>query len=153
MTIEMRNRSWAFTIGQPHPPKGKNRAPQHRMALYTLRSDWQTTAMLGYTQAMRKTLKDKPDFAWLTQLPGLALPPCNIQVTLQLRNFKLADPHNYTSYEIAWIVDGIVKAGAWEDDRPANLTVHDSKLEKPNNSRLSHFTVRLWPQIDQETEQ
>lgn len=105
-----------FEIPTPTGVRGKNRAPRHHMALARLKRQWGDAAVWGWRIAGRPKLVTDP--------------PYTVRVGLPLSRPTLADPHNYTSYEVAWIIDGLVKAKVIPDDTAEFITVLDPELHK-----------------------
>lgn len=105
-----------FDIPIPERVRGKNRAPRHHMALARLKRQWGDAAVWGWRVAGRPRLATDP--------------PYTVRVGLPLSRPTLADPHNYTSYEVAWIIDGLVTCGLLPGDTGQDITVLDPDLHK-----------------------
>lgn len=103
-----------FSFPAPEPVRGKNRAPRHHMALHRLKKTWEEAVQWGWLAAGRP-------------LPA-GPPPHQVVVGLPMKNHKQADPHNYTSFEVAWIIDGLVLVGCWPSDLPAYVQVFEPEL-------------------------
>jgi hypothetical protein len=72
---------------------------------------------------------------------GRLLPPCNVTVTLPVRDNRRRDPMNYVK-TVKPIIDGMVDAGLWIDDDSTWVTVMEPKLEKRT---VRYVTVELVP--------
>lgn len=98
------------------PARGKNHNARHPMVIHRRKKQWEELAA----------------WAWKARQPKEPLDhsrhPHTITVALPLNRARQADPHNFTSFEVAWLVDGLVKVGAFEDDTAAYLHVADPKL-------------------------
>jgi len=46
------------------------------------------------------------------------MPPSLVRVHIPFSQDRIRDPHNYCGTVVKAIVDGLVQAGAWEDDTP-----------------------------------
>lgn len=80
-------------------------------------------------------------FAGATKGIGHQLPPCNVTVTLPVRDSRRRDPMNYVK-TVKPIIDGMVDAGLWPDDDSTWVTVMEPKLEKRT---VRYVTVELVP--------
>ena len=112
---------------------GKNRAPRHHYAAAKLKRDWENAA--GW--AIRRRTH-KPTWTQTDTPPRIC-----VEVRLYLKNARQADPHNYTSYEVAWLIDGLVKHGILHNDRATDIHVHDPQLIPPDTN--DQPTIRLNP--------
>lgn len=69
-----------------------------------------------------KTWKDRATYAWASYCNGMGLDrdygPALIRVHIPFKMDRIRDPHNYCGTIVKAIVDGLVIAGAWEDDTP-----------------------------------
>lgn len=100
----------------PGPPVSVNELPttvKGRIAFSRAKATWRDTTYL---------------LARGSRAVRAGLPACTVQVRLPFPVQRRRDPHNYTSTCVKWIVDGLVKAGAWPDDTPEYVTVLDPKL-------------------------
>lgn len=57
-------------------------------------------------------------------------PPYRVRVDIPLVNHRTADGHNYSSYEVKWIVDGLIQAGIIPGDTRDVLELVDPTFRK-----------------------
>lgn len=69
-------------------------------------SIWKGRASLAWTSYVNKNGLDR------------GMPPSLIRIHIPFRQHRIRDPHNYCGTVVKAIVDGLVNAGAWEDDTP-----------------------------------
>lgn len=69
--------------------------------------------------------------------------PAYVLVTLPFARAGRRDPHNYTSTVVKAIVDGLVRAGLWDDDTPEHVRVADPRLAVGISGRDPYGLVRV----------
>ncbi len=91
--------------------------------------------------------KGRASLAWFSYCNGKGLdpgmPPSLIRVHIPFRMDRVRDPHNYCGTVVKAIVDGLVHAGAWEDDTP-EFVEHISPILYKGDMVI----VELYPKTD-----
>lgn len=75
---------------------------------------WQESAFYAWKQARTQDV--------FARCAGV---PCDVKLDIGFGVRRRRDPHNYVSTVCKWVIDGLVHAGAWEDDNPTWITVHE----------------------------
>lgn len=106
-------------VRPPERPRGKNQHSPNHMARARSKRAWEEAAIWGYRRIRHST-------------PGLKESdrPHDVRVALPMSQPQRADPHNFTSYEVAYIIDGLVKVGLFPNDTAEIIKVHDPVLFK-----------------------
>lgn len=108
---------------------------------------WQGRAPLAIARQARQwkhhtRLAARSSIAAQGQLDGR--PPYVLRASIPLVNWQTADGHNYSSYEVKWIVDGLIDAGLIPGDTSAELTLHDPAFRKKQRPTDPVVVVVSW---------
>jgi len=105
-----------LTFPVPGEPPSVNKSPRSR------------GAAIGWSKKRQEWRDTCAAYAAEHPVISRGLPPSMVQVTIPFSTNRRRDPHNYTGTVVKWIIDGLVKAGAWPDDNEDWVSVVDSRL-------------------------
>jgi Holliday junction resolvase RusA-like endonuclease len=71
-----------------------------------------------------------------------ALEPALVRVHIPFTQNRRRDPHNYCGTVVKAIIDGLVKAGAWEDDTPEYVEHLSPVLYKGDEVKVEIYPMR-----------
>lgn len=111
---------------------GKNRNPRQHYALHRHKKAWGEMAAWAWKEQRRHLEPLDP-----------ARRPHTVTMALPMQRPRRADPHNYTSYEVAWIIDGLKSVGVFEDDTAEHVTVADPILYQRTDRPISPLVVAI----------
>lgn len=98
------------------------------------------------TRRLLAPWRDAVGWAWNTTRRGrreITNVPCDVYVTIPFDvtpgqwEGKRRDPHNYVGTVCKAIIDQLVEQGAWPDDTPEWVTVHEPTLVRGNEVVVS----------------
>ncbi len=93
------------------------------------------------------TWKERAILAWAQYCnsEGLdrGMPPSLVRIHIPFKMHRIRDPHNYCGTVVKAIVDGLVIAGAWEDDTP-EFVEHISPIIYKGDM----VVIELYPKAD-----
>lgn len=116
-------------IAGPRPRGANHWQGAHWTRIHRARTDWHQATQVAWA----RTGRPRP--------PADAPNPKHIRATLPLTRWRSADPHNYTSYELKWIIDALVRCQVLDGDTADLVVVHDPTLTPLTRAAVPTTTV------------